>query len=553
MNRTIKYIILILVFIFISVMAVFAISEANLSAISDDIATLSEIQSQLSSSSGTRSISRVINSVIKRLNSAITQTGPSCVSRLRATLSKLERVAKILAKRKCGSSGRANCIQDDVADQILSRLQNAINDLKEKTSLDSDGNGVPDICSEDPDNDRVLGKEDNCPFVSNPEQKDVDGNGIGDACDVFLCCEDSSLTFPIDQCTRKTIKSCRQEGDVVIGCLGSKKGNPGRESENLISSSPILLNQTSSQNTINFGTGATPSMIMINTGFFPFNNSQGVVQGFRDFNCDDFDITLTPPPGFPGGNFQLGPAANGFETGPRTTVQINGDMSLIIPLNDFPIIDPVTGQPFDPSMSDQLGFSLFVNPQDMTFVNSFFDIFVDLDFDGSCHNPLGSSSGGTSSSGGGVVTTSGGNTSGGTVTTSGGASSGSFVTMLQDAVGMSTVPGMEYMATTYDCDDFAEDLGMDLMDQGYDTTFTAIWMNNGMDGHAVTDVHTTSGGIIFIEPQNGMIIDLDEDMDGMVGYRDMTHSDTTMNTEGMSEIEVYMDRAEAAMAGVPID
>ena len=50
-----------------------------------------------------------------------------------------------------------------------------------------------------------------------------------------------------------------------------------------------------------------------------------------------------------------------------------------------------------------------------------------------------------------------------------------------------------------------------------------------------------------------MIINLDENMDGMVGYRDGTHSDTTMLTEGMTEIEVYMDRDTAAMAGVPID
>ena len=100
---------------------------------------------------------------------------------------------------------------------------------------------------------------------------------------------------------------------------------------------------------------------------------------------------------------------------------------------------------------------------------------------------------------------------------------------------------------------FAEDLGMELQGQGFNTTFTAIWMNNGMDGHAVTDVHTTSGGIIWIEPQNGMVIDLDENMDGMVGYRDGVNSPTIMPTEGMSEIEVYMDRDAAAMAGVPID
>ncbi|GEM_PF-4827042 len=129
-----------------------------------------------------------------------------------------------------------------------------------------------------------------------------------------------------------------------------------------------------------------------------------------------------------------------------------------------------------------------------------------------------------------------------------------FNTMLQDALSMSTVPDMTYM-TTYDCDDFASDLERELDGQGYDASFTLIWRHDGMNniGHAVTDVHPTGGGVIFIEPQTGMIIELDENMDGVVGFRDSTHSPATMLTEGMSEIEVYMDRAAAEVTGAPID
>ena len=72
-----------------------------------------------------------------------------------------------------------------------------------------------------------------------------------------------------------------------------------------------------------------------------------------------------------------------------------------------------------------------------------------------------------------------------------------------------------------------------------------------MSGHAVTDVHTSSGGIIFIEPQNGMFINLDENMDGKVGANVDMHSMTFMATEGMTQVEVYMDRDSAQMAGVP--
>ena len=38
--------------------------------------------------------------------------------------------------------------------------------------------------AEDGDGDGFLGLQDNCPNVYNPDQRDSDGNGIGDACDV---------------------------------------------------------------------------------------------------------------------------------------------------------------------------------------------------------------------------------------------------------------------------------------------------------------------------------------------------------------------------------
>jgi hypothetical protein len=40
-----------------------------------------------------------------------------------------------------------------------------------------------DACDSDDDNDGISDGEDNCPTVSNSNQADSDGNGIGDACD----------------------------------------------------------------------------------------------------------------------------------------------------------------------------------------------------------------------------------------------------------------------------------------------------------------------------------------------------------------------------------
>jgi hypothetical protein len=51
---------------------------------------------------------------------------------------------------------------------------------------DLDGDGIGDACDADVDGDGVPNGTDNCPFVANPGQSDLDGDGIGDACDTDI-------------------------------------------------------------------------------------------------------------------------------------------------------------------------------------------------------------------------------------------------------------------------------------------------------------------------------------------------------------------------------
>ncbi len=49
--------------------------------------------------------------------------------------------------------------------------------------MDSDGDGIGDVCEEDSDGDGIIDDIDNCPDTPNPDQMDSDGDGLGDACE----------------------------------------------------------------------------------------------------------------------------------------------------------------------------------------------------------------------------------------------------------------------------------------------------------------------------------------------------------------------------------
>jgi hypothetical protein len=64
---------------------------------------------------------------------------------------------------------------------------------------DLDGDGIGDVCDDDDDNDGVLDVDDNCPIDSNSDQSDVDGDGIGDVCDPINDIPDSDGDEIVDE------------------------------------------------------------------------------------------------------------------------------------------------------------------------------------------------------------------------------------------------------------------------------------------------------------------------------------------------------------------
>ncbi|WP_435253962.1 thrombospondin type 3 repeat-containing protein [Tenacibaculum sp. A30] len=65
-------------------------------------------------------------------------------------------------------------------DGVLNGVDNCPNTAN-PDQADVDNNGIGDVC-QDTDDDGIIDIEDNCPTTANPDQADADKNGVGDAC-----------------------------------------------------------------------------------------------------------------------------------------------------------------------------------------------------------------------------------------------------------------------------------------------------------------------------------------------------------------------------------
>lgn len=113
---------------------------------------------------------------------------------------------------------------------------------------DSDSDGIGDACDPTPipppldqDGDGIEDGTDNCPTVSNADQQDSDSDGIGDQCDttplpppIVLECDLNGVTYLMGERTNLTIRSDRLSGWLTLNPEWVQIGDPRPRNRNQV-------------------------------------------------------------------------------------------------------------------------------------------------------------------------------------------------------------------------------------------------------------------------------------------------------------------------------
>ena len=81
------------------------------------------------------------------------------------------------------ADGQADCVDPDDDDDGELDGDDNCPQVANPDQEDNEGDGLGDVCDPDDDDDTLVDDQDNCPLVANGDQADADGDGLGNPCD----------------------------------------------------------------------------------------------------------------------------------------------------------------------------------------------------------------------------------------------------------------------------------------------------------------------------------------------------------------------------------
>lgn len=245
--------------------------------------------------------------------------------------------------QNCSNEDTDNPNSDIDNDTILNAFDNCPS-IANVDQLDSDNDGIGDVCDDDDDNDGVLDVNDNCPLIANPGQEDSNNNGLGDSCDgdnlpQFPCVNGLAGGYPCngyDLMSHISAEELGGSGAEGNDSWGWTDPDTGKEYALVgTTSGSAFVDISSPANPILLGRLPTATTTSLWRDIKVYNNHAFIVSEATDHGMQVFDLTRLRNVANPPETFSADANYNGFGSAHNIVINENSGFAYVVGSNTF--------------------------------------------------------------------------------------------------------------------------------------------------------------------------------------------------------------------------